>query len=357
MSSLRIIPSNDNLFEVLARALELNLAPEANLYATVIASVIRRTAAIIAPCNRRELLAQVSRALTGCLEDLPEGMLSELIDDLVVGGDLIEAPALLQGQDKAPILIFCRQPTFCRSGTRVHLLGAAPDDAPFLPKSVMREVSCDGGLRFLTTDTDQAICGTLSRMGLQELPSEEWLSSPDRKPACQLIEQLRAMMVARGREDRLVGVRWLTSPLIYCPYRQRWSEETNEEGLLIARAPQPYGADAWFLTERGSRSSRFVQLPLEEFPKDRGCDLAWRVQLALDFIANKPAWYEIVADLDSTKLTVSFPIPSPERLALIHLGGRREVTTSPYEFRLPAASLAAAEKILRGIYFVSRGTA
>jgi hypothetical protein len=217
----------------------------------------------------------------------------------------------------------------------------------------MREVTSDGGLRYLTTDESQSIYETLPRMGLQELSEEQWLSSPETRSSYQLIEQLKAMMDAHGRQDRLVGVRWLTSPHDSCPYRERWREETTDEGLLIARAPQPYGADAWYLAERGSKPTRFLQLPLDEFPRDRGCDLAWRVQLALDSVADRPARYEIVTDQNSTKLRVSFPIPSPERLALIHLGGRREVTNSPYDFRLPEASLPVAERILRGIHFVS----
>jgi hypothetical protein len=353
MSTLRVVPPDSNLFDVLKRALELNLAPEANLSATVIASVIRRIAAIIAPCTRRELLTQASRALTGCLGDLPEGTLLEVVDDLIVGGDLAEEPALLEGHEDAPVLIFCRQPTFCRSLTRVYLLGAAPDDAPILPKSMMRDVLCDGGVRYLTIDSDPSICETLPRMGLHELSLDQWLPAPAAQSARQLIEHLKAMMGSRGREDHLVGVRWLTSSHGNCSYRQRWREETNDEGLLIARAPQPYGEDAWYLAERSNGTTRFLQFPLEEFPKDRGCDLGWRVQLALDYIADRPAWYETVTDLDSSKLTVSFPVPSRERLALIHLGGRREITTSPYEFILPAASLLLAESILRGIHFIS----
>lgn len=353
MSTLRVISPNSNLFEVLAKSLELNLASGSNLSVTVIASVIRRAAAIIAPCTRRELLAEASHALTGCLDDMAEGTLLEVVDDLVVGGDLIEAPALLEGHEDAPVLTFCRQPSFCRSGARVYLLGAAPDDAPFLPKSMMGDVLCDGGVRYMTIEADPSICETLPRMGLHELSLDQWLSVPEHQSACRLIEQLDAMMASRGREDNLIGIRWLTSPDSNCTYRQRWHEEATDERLLIARAPQPYGEDSWFLAERSNGTTRFLQLPLEEFPKDRGCDLAWRVQLALDFAAGRPAWYTIVPGIEFSKLTVSFPIPSRERLALIHLGGRREVTSSPYEFHLPTASLTVAESILRAIHFIS----
>jgi hypothetical protein len=343
---------------VLADALSLKLASGANLPATVTASIVRRVAAAMAPCTRGELLARASLALNGCIGESPRDLLHEVVDDLIVGGDLDEQPALLEGRDDAPLLVFSRQPSFYRTGARIHLVGAAPDDAPWLPRILMQDVWSDGGLRYLVDEpdeSDESMCDVLSRMGLHEISIDNWAAVPSTRSPHQLLEQVGAMLDSRGREEMLVGVRWLTSTDQSLTYRERWCESTNEHGLLIARAPQPYGADAWYVAARTQVRSRFLQLPLEEFPEDRACDLAWRVQLALDVVACRPSCYSVSVDGDVAKVAVDFPVPLRERRALLHLGGRRDAAASAFRFVLPASSLPAVEVILRGANFLPAG--
>jgi hypothetical protein len=354
MTTIRAFPADRKIFDVLSAALELQIPPNGNLEVTVIASIVRRLAAVMAPCTRAALLRSSSLACGTCLDHMSEDALHQAVEDLVAGGDLREEPALLEGDSEAPNLVFCRQPSFCQSGQRVYLLGAAPDDAPFLPATLMQAIISDGGLRYFALNEDTSLCETLRKMGLHELSVDHWLAQHIMPPG-ELIEKMRAILASRGRRDNLVSVRWLTSSEARYSYQERWREETNEQGLLIARAPQPYGEDAWYLAERSGDNTRFLQLPLEEFPNDRACDLAWRVQLALDALSDRSSRYQVTMGDDVATLVVNFPVPALERRTLLHLGGRRDTTTSAFRYTFPSGSLQAAEAILRNINFVSTG--
>lgn len=355
MTSVQAVAQDADRVATLANALRLRLAAGSSLGASVASTVVRRLAGAMAPCARRELLARAESALHGCFADAPSEWLEEVLDDLLVGGDLDEQPALLEGRDDYPVLIFCCQPAFLCVGSRLHLVGVAPDDAPFLPDAVAEGVWSDGGLRFISTESEAELISKsdlLKRIGLRELSVGSWAGNTSSRTPEALLSQVRSMIRSNGFEENLVGLRWMSSSPEGGSYRQRWSESHNETDLAVARAPQAFGADAWYAVDCSGARPRFLKLPLNEFQDDRACDLAWRIRLALDAVQGASSRYKVSLNGDTATVSLNFPVPLRERRTLIHLGGRRAVESSGFRFEVPAESLDAARAVLSNTYFV-----
>jgi len=353
MTFLSPIPSSTDRVAVLASALRLRIAGDGNLCASVFATVLRQLAGVLAPCPRKEILDSAEDALADCLEDGLSESLEDMLEDLIVGGDIDEQPALVEGGDDSPVLVFACQPGFLQIGSHLHIVGVAPDDAPFLPSAVADQLWTDGGLRYLVgSDQDlNAISELLARIGLRELSVDTWTATaPTRAPAA-LLDLIRSAVRSRGVEQELVGLRWMAVNSNTTQYRQRWVETAPIGSLAIARAPQAYGADAWYAVEQSGPRARFLKFPLAEFPEDRACDLAWRVRLALDAEDGTPSCYRVSSSGGVSTFSMSFPIPLRERRALAHIGGRRAVDGSVFRLEVPSSREEAVVAVLNNLCF------
>lgn len=185
MTSLVHVAPNEDRISTLANAFELRLVGESNHRAGVFAAVLRQLSGVLSPCPRRDLLSAAEDALAGCVEDGQDELLEEMLEDLIVGGDIVEQPALIEGRGDNPVFIFPCQPGFLRMGSRLHIVGVAPDDASFLPRAVAERIWTEGGLRYVTgPDEDlEEISTLLGRIGLREISMDAWAATaPSRTP-------------------------------------------------------------------------------------------------------------------------------------------------------------------------------
>jgi hypothetical protein len=76
-------------------------------------------------------------------------------------------------------------------------------------------------------------------------------------------------------------------------YRGRWAEPRAKTGRFVARRSQAYGAELWcYVQLRDGCPERLIDLPLPG-SRWRGCDEAWRLQLAIDADRAEPQRFRV----------------------------------------------------------------
>jgi len=337
--------------QTLQLVLGLRVSAEADAGWTTATCVMRRLAAIHAPCSRRHLVAKASRALRGAFEDDPAAVLHEILDDLIAGGDLTEQVGLRAGDEEAPMLIFLATPRFARTGKRIFLQGVVADDAPCLPSSVTNELVYAGPLRYLEVNPVSEMAEVLTKLGLAESSLDTLVQTPACVPE-MLIAYYRTCIASAMRLPVMDKLQWLRAGA-QIPYRMRWTSTPALQGLQVARWPQFYGADAWWLVDHDVSPIRGVQLPVNGLPEERGCDAAWRFQLAWDALSDAPARYRVAAMNGMAAFKVDFPLPYRERHKLLLLGGLRADCSRPYDFHVQRDVQCLVSAILEQLGFSS----
>lgn len=356
MIGVRLHPATPAPLLALQSALGIRVSAQADPVWTTATCVVRRLAAVHAPCSRRELLIKAKLALADVLESDPTPVLHEVLNDLIASGDLMERVGLKASEQDAAVLLFLTPPRFARTVSRIYLRGVVADDAPCLPKSVSTEMVCAGSLRFLDTQEVAACAELLQKLDLAEEPVEGGAVAPRARSPIELIEHLRSCLATGPVWKEVAEERWLShNPT--APYAQRWISDPSAHGLQIGRIPQFFGAHAWVVVDHDATPPRYVQLPLKGMPDERGCDAAWRLQLALDSAMNQPARYAVTAKDGVARVTVGFPLPDGERRKLLYLGATRPGLSRPYDFFLPCDVMPAAVATLASLAFTSSSEA
>ncbi len=351
MIDVRIHPEAPASLLALQAALGIRIDAKADEVWTTAACVVRRLAAVHAPCSRRELVAHAKMALVGILDTDVVLALHEVVHDLVASCDLVERIGLKTGEADAPVLLFLTPPRFSRTPRRIYLRGVVADDAPCLPELVTVEMVCAGSLRFVDTTEIEECAELLKKLGLSEEPVEAMALPADPRSVQELVDHCRTCLATGLTWNDAAGVRWL-SPDTTLSYGRRWSSQPAETGLQIGRIPQFFGADAWVVVDHDVKPKRYVQLPVKGLSDERGCDAAWRVQLALDAASHQSARYDVREEDGVAQITVGFPVPNRERRKLLHLGATRPGLGRPYDFFLPRDVLPAAVATLESLAII-----
>lgn len=332
--------------EVHARKVaELGLDPEAVDLSSVegLAGALRRAASHLCPCAPRTLVREVVQPLRGLVADLDavKGLVKSTLDAMTAHGDILEHRDVEAEQQRdAPGLLYAAPPSFvARESGVVLLLGVASDRASLLPEELESRIEYANHLRRLSPRRDEALCAHLAELGLVELSYDRWLSSPPEESAATLKARVDALLDASPPSLEVPGLRMLdpARPVRY--YRERWVEPKSQSGRFVARRKQAYGADLWcYVQLRDGQSEHLVDLPLVG-SRWRGCDEAWRLQLALDALREGWQRFEVVdGPRDTIVMKFFSPVPMWARRRWDAIG--EPVTTSGCLF---AYSLRAAE--------------
>ncbi len=207
----------------------------------LLAALLRRAAGILCPCAPATLSASVMEGLHSLIDDAKtvEQTLDELIDKLIVVGDLLELNQVTTDDPNVKSTwVFAAPPTFVyRSDGTLFLLGVVPDQVALLPTSLASSVVHEGVVRVLIPEPSQDVPLILRDLGWIELSATAWLKSP--KP--ETAEQVRGAMLIRleacppsGAIADLTVLDPLRDPRFYT---RRWSKATNQTGNYVARRP------------------------------------------------------------------------------------------------------------------------
>lgn len=287
--------------EATAAALTNLGLPAPGTYASPVAMAesLRRAASLICPCAPRTLVLAVADAAKGLVSSVDEyaRTASEILEALVAHGDLLETREVMteDAPAKTARLVYLAPPSFVlrESGSAV-LIGLVPDEVYPLPDDLRRRITHNRHVRTLVPETGEDLRELLAGLSLRELRMDEWICRPrNERPEDHLSR-------ANGVFDNRAGYVALDNLEILDPsrhsgyYRGRWRALQKDSGRFIARRPQSFGADRWCYIEAvDGVPARMMDLPWDD-ARARGCDEAWRLQVAIDATLGRPQQFRVV---------------------------------------------------------------
>jgi hypothetical protein len=346
-----LIPSH----EVLPRiAKSLRIADvSARLTAQLIAQALRRAAHILAPCPRHELERAVRQSLRGL--DLGDDDLrictEETLETLLVYGEILEMRTAADDLWlTSPFVLRPAPPAFVvRKNGSVIILGVAGDEiTPFTSDMNARVAYC-GVLRILSPDGSEDLRALLREMELIELPENTWLRLPPVESAAAYLATWRQKLSITATATAIEGLRILDTVRPSSYYPDRWVDpRVAHSGTYVARRDQRYGAPLWCLVDlKDGVPCRFVDLT-SRGDRVRPCDIAWRIQMALDAQAGCPQRFRVRPLGPEYGLDFFSPLPSWAERKLAVAGEKTDRHKSLLSYCVSTTDLEHETQFLRG---------
>ena len=335
---IREIERNEVL-SVCSSSLGVPIDPSMPVPDEALAALVRRAAGINCPCSRSTLRASIAESLQYLDEDaesLPE-RLDHIIEGLIVSGDLLELNDVSTGDvDVNGTWVFAAPPAFvARPEGSCYLLGVVPDQDSFLPDGISSRVTAQGYTRLLKPETGEDIEGMLSSHGLQHLSSEAWLRSPKAQSPEEYLSNLEIRLKGQGRSGAIAELQVIDHDATVRYYKGRWTAPSKRSGIHVGRRPQMYGAPLWCMVElEDGEPQHLLDLPL---PRShwRGCDEAWRVQIAFDSNNEHPQEFRTVPMGGGLRFDFFSPIPKWVERRLMVFGQPLPAEKCLFSYLLP----------------------
>ncbi len=279
---------------------ELGLDPAAVDLESIeaIAGALRRAAGFHCPCARRTLVRSVVQPLKGLVSDLAatKTTVEQTLEAIVALGDIHEHPEVdSDGEVRGPILLYPAPPSFvARESGTVVLLGVGSDQVAPLPEDLVARVEHASHVRRIIPDQGEDLSTELSESGWIELSARNWLEGPERESPSQRLARINGYLDNSGPSGDVPGLSLIDPERSVRFYPGRWVDAASQSGRFVARRSQAYGADLWCYIElRDGNPERLVDLPIES-TRWRGCDEAWRLQMAIDAHRGNPQHFRVV---------------------------------------------------------------
>lgn len=279
-----------------------------------IANALRRAASILCPCSAATLVHGVVLPLRGLVDDLEamNEIVRGTLEAMIAHGDIIEQRDI-EGDPKSgtSMLLYAAPASFVvRASGVVILLGVATDQLSVLPDDLQARIEYVNHLRRLRPIPGEDISADLRQLGLIELSYKDWLKAPTPETPTQYVARFDRLLDAAQPSRDIPGLVLLhpEKPVRY--YRGRWGEPRSHSGRFVARRSQAYGSDLWcYVKMQNGNPERFVDLP-SAGSFWRGCDEAWRLQMAIDATHGQPQQFRVRSGSDNTVVLELFsPVP------------------------------------------------
>jgi hypothetical protein len=302
--------------QVHVRALEqLNLNPTGYTLESpeAIAAALRRAAGLLCPCASGTLARAVTEPLRGLLSKSDEfdHAVDEVIEALIAYGDLVEVRRATESRGSVATLLYPLPPAFTwrNSGTAL-LSGVVCDHLSALPDRLERRVTHASHVRRLTAQSGEALREELQQLGFLEIPFDQWLRTPRLQSAGECLTHFDGLLDKASPSGAIPGLLLLDSARPVTYYNGRWTEVRRHSGRYLARRPQAYGSPLWCYVQLDNGAPRqLVDLPTAG-SNWRGCDEAWRLQMAIDAQRHHPQKFRIrPGSRGHARLDLFSPIP------------------------------------------------
>jgi hypothetical protein len=320
-----------------------------------IAQLVRRVAGYSCPCSKSKITRTVLN-LIKYLFDQEEG-LNDLIEDtfekIVTIGDLIETRRSDEENMSVQVMYFSSPLKYIKiSDYKLLLLGINNDNNEFLPHTILINIKYRGTFRLLDFSelNFEETRRILEEVGYVEIKTSDWLSYSENitfeKHLSIYNRKLSSIDVHPEKVDSLEIVSSFDGSQFY---RGRWQQVNRlHTGRFVARRnTSKYEGHIWGYVElENGLLQRSIDFPLTG-KRCRGCDEAWRLQMALDKNNGKPQQFRIV-QLDNDKISLEFFSPIPmwtiRRISLS--GDETKATSSLFSFIIPSIELNDIKRIL-----------
>ena len=327
MAESKVISAQD-VISYLSNMLGLSDCDPESRITQIIAQSLRRGVFILSPCVRHELENAIEQALCAlCLVPKDElvSRIHTTLEQLLVFGEIFEMKTL-QGENwqSASLILRPAPPSFvCRCDNSIVILGIAGDELTPLTSELNEQVSFHGPLRILSSNQKDHIANSLREMGLIELSEKVWLHLPIAQSPAQFLSSYLEALNEAPRTEKIEGLRILDSSRSPHNYKDRWVEPRGDlDGVYIARRPQKYGSALWsFVQLHLGIPERFIDLYSRD-DRERPCDLAWRLQAAIDAEIGAPQNFKVEPVDSDCRYDFYSPLPSWAERALAVVGER-----------------------------------
>lgn len=338
----------------------LGLTPQdAAIDSAFLAALLRHTAGIFCPCAAVTLRAAALDSLKHLSEaDELAGKIDDAIEGLVVGGDLLELSQVTTDDPSVKgTWLFAAPPSFImRPSGSIFLTGIVADRDTYLPSELMSRIHYDGHTRAIMPTPAEDLPEELAALGLQKLSEENWLKLPKMQSAEELRDALVNKLCAQQRSGDIPDLQIIDSSRPVTYYRGRWLKPKRQSGMFVARRPQEYGAPIWCFVELEEGVAR----KLLDFPTPRtrwrGCDEAWRLQMALDRANKTPQVYRVRAVGEYAYVDFFSPLPLWAERRLMLIGRHEAPEKCLLSYRVRSSELAAEERFLQKHLWLARAT-
>ena len=236
------------------------------------------------------------------------------------------------------------------------ILGLSADEATPLPANLRARIKYRDAVRTIGPTPREDLANTLRELGLRELSIDTWLRHPKLESPTVVIAALNMKLSAQGACGDIADLRVLDHTRDAKRYRDRWGPPTTQSGRFIIRRPQSYGADLWGYAElHGGKAMKLLDFPMPG-ARWRGCDIAWRAQMAIDALAGKAQAYASKVVEGTARLDFFSPIPDWARRRLSIVGEQVAPSASLLSFVVSEAELATEERFLLDYLFLNRSS-
>lgn len=295
---------------------ELGLDPTAVGLESIeaIAAALRRVASFRCPCARAALVQSVVHPLRGLVSDITatKATAERTLEAMIGLGEFHEHPDV-ESDPETPgaILLYPAPPSFVpRESGAVILLGIGSNQAAPLPRDLAARVEYSNHVRRLIPLQGEDLRTELLEGGWIQLSAERWLDRPKGESPSQHLSKVNGLLDGAGPSGDVPGLSLLDPGRSVGYYRGRWVSAASQSGRFVARRSQAYGADLWCYIElRDGNAERLVDLPIDS-RRWRGCDEAWRLQMAIDAHRGKPQHFKVVRGPAASRVVQFFsPVP------------------------------------------------
>jgi hypothetical protein len=299
----------------------------------LIAQAVRRAAHILAPCPRHELERAVQQSLKDISADIEEiaTRVAEALESLLAYGDILEmrTPA---GDPWTTGYFIVRPspPTFVvRKNGSAIILGVAGDEITPLPSAMNERIGYRGVLRALAPEGTENLRLLLAELGLVELSEKAWLHLPPTESAMHYRQAWAHRLSESASVSAIEGLQTLDTRRSSTYYSGRWVESSiSLNGMHVGRRPQRYGSSLWCLVDLVSGVPRRLLDLASKDGRERPCDLAWRIQMAIDAECGAPQRVRIRSSGQGCILDFFSPLPCWAERKLAVTGERVEPNRS-----------------------------
>lgn len=345
--------------EVLSRSHELLglvQAGDGAIGNAFLASLLRHAAGFLCPCSAATLRSAVVESLQYLADDdeIVEKV-ENAIEGLIVGGDLLElAQVTTDDPSFRGTWLFAAPPSYIvRQSGSIFLTGIVADRDTYLPTDLMARIKYDGYTRAIMPATDENLPEALADLGLQPLSQESWLKSPRVQTAAEFRASFGAKLGAQGPSGDIPGLQIIdpSRPVTY--YSGRWAKPKRHTGVFVGRRPQEFGSPIWCFVElEEGQPKKLLDLPLPK-ARWRGCDEAWRLQMAIDFVDGTPQRYRARTDGEYSYLDFYSPVPLWVERRLMILGRHADPDKCLLSYRIPTSELETEEQVLQEMLWLA----
>lgn len=323
-----------------------------------IAGALRRAAGFLCPCSASTLVRSVVRPLRGLVPDTESAkdLIEQTLEAVVAHGDIVEQHDLADEQHlSSRVLLYAAPLSFVvKESGLVILLGIPADQLSPLPEELATRIEYSSHVRRISPNANENLRSELKQLGLAELSYEGWLKTPPAESSAKQVESADRALDDAPPSREIPGLEILDPERPVRYYRGRWLAPKSHSGRYVGRRSQAYGADLWcYVQLRAGNPERMIDLPHTVGYRWRGCDAAWRLQMAIDARRGVPQRFRLRSGPHGGSLLEFFsPVPAWARRRWDAIGELVPSAGCLFAYYVPKEELEEERRFVRDVLWL-----